>query len=98
MKSKRIIFVIALAVFLLFSANSFAAIYINAEVLWIKQNDNGIQISFLTQGGYQVVKTVDAPGLEKNFLAIALTAQTSGMNVDLEVIGDYITMIRIVSP
>ena len=97
MNFKRVT-IIALAIVLLFSTSAFAWTLKGATILTIKQDANGIYIEFDTNMGWVTTKTVNAPGFEKNFLAIALTAQASGMNVDLEISGTYITMIRIVSP
>ena len=98
MKSKRIVMVIVLAIVLLFSTNAFAWKLKGATIEWIKQDTSGIHIRFDSNKGWFGTKTVNAPGIEKNILAIALCAQSSGMNVDLEIDGATITMITIVSP
>jgi hypothetical protein len=97
MNFKRIT-IIALAILLFFSTSSFAGLLRDATIIQIMQDEFGIHITYDSNLGWIKTKTVNAPGFEKNILAIALTAQASGMDVDIEVIDDYIVALRIVSP
>ena len=92
MNFKRII-VIALAIILFSSTNSFARMFKGVTIEYIQQNDGGIHIRYDSNMGWISTKTVNAPGIEKNILAITLCAQSSGMKVDLEIIDGYITGI-----
>ena len=88
--------IVALAMVLLFSTNAFAWKLTGATIEWVRQEGDGtITIRYDSNRGYFSNKIVNAPGYEKNFLAIALTAQASGLNVNIEIDGIYITMIEI---
>ena len=97
MNFKRII-IIALAIVMFSSINAFAWSVRGTTIQSIEQDDSGIYIRYDSLHGYYVTKTVNAPGVEKNILAIALCAQSSGMTVDIEIISGEIVGITIVSP
>jgi hypothetical protein len=62
------------------------------------QDDAGIHITYDNLQGPFSTRTVNTPGIEKNVLAIALCAQSSGMTVDITVDGGYMITFTIVSP
>lgn len=98
MNFKRIT-IITLTIVLFSSINSFAGGVIrNTTIEAVKQDAAAIRITYDNLQGSFVTRIVSAQGVEKNILAIALTAQSSGMNVDIEVDSGYIIAVTIVSP
>ena len=92
---KRIVVLLTLGIFLLMTGVSFGWVASNCTITSVKQDSTGIYIGFDNGAGWVTEKMVStAAGVEKNILAVALTAQAGGNTVDLTLSYGEITGLK----